>query len=116
MAELDLGESSNLDLATELGTFDVKRHLYEGGSKTWESSRDLAAVLAADYSFLMEEDEVEEIRVIEVSPPLNISEFNPFCGSLSFKYIIPSSGFTDVYNSLVPGPQYPAWRCCAPSF
>ena len=66
MAEAtDIENSGNQVLADELKNYDVIHGLYEGGGKTWESSVDLAAMLVADYSFLLSED-VEEVRIIEV--------------------------------------------------
>lgn len=76
MAEAtDFEEKGNKILADELKRFDVIHGFYEGGGKTWESSVDLAAVLAADYSFLVSED-VEEIRIIEVSSTSTFPLFN----------------------------------------
>ncbi|KAL1960811.1 hypothetical protein VTO42DRAFT_6641 [Malbranchea cinnamomea] len=63
--EAEVDQAGNEDLASQLKSFDVRHGFYEGGSKTWESSVDLAGVLVTDYSFLFAEN-VEEIRVIEL--------------------------------------------------
>lgn len=65
--ELDFVNTQGEDLASQLKHSDVAAGLYEGGSKTWECSLDLAGVLVEDYEFLFAEDEgVEEVRIIEV--------------------------------------------------
>lgn len=61
----DFEKTADGDLASQLKHSDVRAGMFEGGSKTWECSLDLAGVVVGDYEFLMTED-VEEVRIIEV--------------------------------------------------